>query len=363
MPLADAVDVVVVGGGIAGSAIARSCARRGLDVVLLEQYSIGHTVGSSHGGVRIFRFAYPDPFYVGLAQRSFELWRELEGERSVTLIELTGGVDHGDVRSVRAVHDSLRSAGAHAEFLTPDTATSRFPGLRFEHEVCWSRDTGRVRADLAWSELVASAVSAGATVHEHTRVESIDVVGARARVVTATAEFDAAAVVVAAGSWVKDLLPIGMGLPPLEISQEHVFHFAPHGEVGDEWPSFIHYREPEAAYGLFTPGEGLKVGEHHAGTAIAHPDERRHDLDPARRDAVLRYVEEWIPGVEPTPVTEATCLYTTTPNEDFVLDRRGPLVVASPCSGHGFKFAPLIGELGADLIDGTPPLARFALRP
>jgi sarcosine oxidase len=78
---------------------------------------------------------------------------------------------------------------------------------------------------------------------------------------------------------------------------------------------------------------------------------------------VLRYVEDWIPGVEPTPVTEATCLYTTTPNEDFVLDRRGPLVVASPCSGHGFKFAPLIGELGADLVDGAAPLSRFALHP
>jgi sarcosine oxidase len=357
------VDVVVVGGGIAGSAIARSCARRGRDVVLLEQFSIGHTLGSSHGGVRIFRFAYPDPFYVGLAQRSLPLWRELEAESGVSLIDLTGGVDHGDERAVRAVHDALTAAGAHAELLVPGAAAEMFPGLRFDHLACWSRDTGRVRAARAWSELIASACSSGAAVHEGTRVESIAVGSDHATVVTENATWSAAVVVVAAGAWIERLLPASSRVPALEVSQEHVFHFGPRHGIGDEWPSFIHYRDPQAAYGLFTPGEGLKVGEHHAGTVIAHPDERSRDLDPVRRDAVLRYVEKWIPGVEPTPVSEATCLYTTTPNEDFVLDRRGPLVVASPCSGHGFKFAPLIGELGADLVEGLSPLPRFSLRP
>ncbi len=355
-------DVVVVGAGIAGSAIARSCAQRGFDVVLLEQLTLGHTQGSSHGGVRIFRFAYPDPFYVELAQRSLRLWRELEAERSVSLIELTGGVDHGDTRSVRAIHDALTAAGAHAELLSPDAATERFDGMRFEHLACWSRDTGRVRADLAWAAMVGSAREAGAAVFERTAALAIEVDEDRATIATDRASFNAGCVVIAAGAWVEGLLPDRSAVPRLEISQEHVFHFAPRPDGPDVWPSFIHYREPEAAYGLFTPGEGLKVGEHHAGTVIAHPDERLAELDPARRDAVLRYVENWIPGVDPTPASEATCLYTTTPNEDFVLDRRGPVVVASPCSGHGFKFAPLIGRLGADLVGGAAPLPRFAFR-
>lgn len=356
------VDVVVVGAGIAGSAVARACARRGLDVVLIERFEIGHDRGSSHGGVRIFRFAYPDPFYVRLAQRALPLWRELESECGSTLIELTGGVDHGDEPAVHAVHDALVAAGAHAELLDPHEAENRYPGLRFEHVVCHSRDTGRLRADRAWGDLVTSAAAHGARLHEGCTVEAVEVHGERARVVTADRGFDAATVVVAAGAWVRDLVVAHMAIPPLEISQEHVFHFAPKPGDATEWPSFIHYRDPAAAYGMLAPGEGVKVGEHHAGVEIGHPDARLETLDPARRDAVLRYVERWIPGVEPTPVSETTCLYTTTPNEDFVLDRRGPIVVASPCSGHGFKFAPLIGELAADLVqDLAPPIDRFAL--
>lgn len=356
------VDVAVVGAGVAGSAIARACARRGLAVALIERFEFGHDRGSSHGAVRIFRFAYPDPFYVRLAQRALRLWRELESERGSTLIELTGGVDHGDERAVGAVHDALVAAGAHAELLHPAAAAERYPGLAFEQVVCSSRDTGRVRAERAWADLVASARARGASLHERTAVDAIEVRGDRAYVVTATGTFDAATVVVAAGAWLRDLLGDHVVLPQFEISQEHVLHFAPRAEDKTEWPSFIHYREPAAAYGMLTPGEGVKVGEHHAGVVIEHPDARLTSLDPARRDAVLRYVERWIPGVEPVPVSETTCLYTTTPDEDFVLDRRGPIVVASPCSGHGFKFAPLIGELAADLVQGLArPIDRFRL--
>ena len=358
----DRVDVVVVGAGIAGSAIARSCARRGLDVALVEQFTVGHDRGSSHGGVRIFRFAYPDPFYVALAQRALGDWRELEAERDASFIELTGGVDHGDERAVREVHAALTAAGAHGELLAAPAATEMFPGLRFDGLACWSRDTGRVHADRAWRAIVDSARGHGAAVHESTRVEWIERASDGARVFTDRVDFATTTVVVAAGGWVANLAGEHTTLPPLEISQEHVFHFAPRPDVGESWPSFIHYRDPEAAYGLFTPGEGLKVGEHHAGRVIAHPDERVGELDVDRRAAVLRYVEEWVPGVVAQPVSEATCLYTTTPNEDFVLDRRGAVVIASPCSGHGFKFAPLIGELGADLVTGARPLDRFALR-
>ena len=126
------------------------------------------------------------------------------------------------------------------------------------------------------------------------------------------------------------------------------------------WPSFIHYRDPVPAYGLETPGEGVKLGEHHAGEVLTDPDERRcASLRASAR--LLDYASEWIPGVEPVAVSEATCLYTSTPTEDFVIDRVGPVVICSPCSGHGFKFAPLVGELVAGLADGSPAPERFRL--
>jgi sarcosine oxidase len=176
---------------------------------------------------------------------------------------------------------------------------------------------------------------------------------------TESGPFDASCVVVAAGAWVGGLL----GLAPVRVTREHYVHLPPRD--GDaSWPSFIHYRDPFAAYGLQTPGEGIKLGEHHSGAPLASPDEPdRAELAAVATARLLEYAREWIPGVEPVAASEATCLYTSTPNEDFVLDRVGPVVVCSPCSGHGFKFAPLVGELVAGLVDGAPAPERFRLGP
>ena len=163
--------------------------------------------------------------------------------------------------------------------------------------------------------------------------------------------------VVAAGAWVVDLARDTVPLPSLAVTQESAFHFAP--RVASPWPSFIHHGDG-ARYGLETPGEGVKVAEHHTGPRVT-ADTRDFVVDAAARDRVVGFVESWMPGLEPVPVSEVTCLYTSTANEDFVLDRVGPIVVASPCSGHGFKFAPTIGRLVADLVTGAAPVPRFSL--
>ncbi len=168
---------------------------------------------------------------------------------------------------------------------------------------------------------------------------------------------------VTAGAWLGSLLGSAAGLPPLKVTLEQVQHFAPI-DPEPEWPSFIHYRGDElAVYGLRTPGEGVKVDEHHAGR-VDDPNDDDRSIDLGRVAGVRDYVERWFPGLDPQPVNTSTCLYTTTPNEDFVIDRVGPIVVGSPCSGHGFKFVPLIGRMLADLADGTETVAdpRFALR-
>jgi sarcosine oxidase len=143
----------------------------------------------------------------------------------------------------------------------------------------------------------------------------------------------------------------------MRVTREQIFHFAP--RTGP-WPSFIHHRQP-FMYGLESPDEGVKVAEHHSGP-VTHPDHRSFTIDAAGRERVRRYVEAWFPGLEPEPAYPATCLYTTTPTEDFVLDRVGTFVVGAGFSGHGFKFTPLIGRILADLADGLPgPGGRFGL--
>ena len=173
-------------------------------------------------------------------------------------------------------------------------------------------------------------------------------------------EVVASTAVITAGAWVEVVAGPHVALPAVTVTQEQIVHFAPREE--GEWPSFIHHGD-DLVYGLRTPGEGIKVGGHHTGPAV-HGDARTFDLDPTRVDIAVRYADRWLPGVEPIPMFGVTCLYTTTPTEDFVVDRRGPFVVGSPCSGHGFKFTPVIGLMLADLAVGTttvPRMERFRL--
>jgi sarcosine oxidase len=188
---------------------------------------------------------------------------------------------------------------------------------------------------------------------------------------TDSGTFTAPVIVVAAGAWIAPLLDGVVGLPPLRVTQQQVFHFAPvsgpeGAGAGDRWPVFIHDDGTDYTYGLPGGRDGevpgaIKVGEH-AGFRTTTAADRDFIVDPAARARVTEFVGKRIPGLSATPVNEVTCLYTWTANEDFVLDRSGPFVVASPCSGHGAKFAPLLGEIIADLAAGKPaPEPRFTL--
>ena len=337
-------DVVVIGGGVMGSATAWRLASRGIDVVLLERFERGHVRGSSHGGSRIFRFAYADDWYVRLAMRAFDLWRELEDECSTSLLHITGGVDHGDAGDVDAVGDALEAAGRAVERMDPDEAEERWPELRFDATVLYSPDTGRVLADASVRAMQDRAAELGADVRFDAQVAAIDTTRRIVSLASGDSVGFRSAAVVTAGAWVADVLDgTGCTLPPLRVTREQVFHFAPaSGGDGLDWPSFIHYR-PRSHYGLCTPGEGIKVAEHGTGPETTG-DSRTFVIDELGRRRVVDYVKAWLPGLVPAPVTETTCLYTNTPDESFVLDRQGDVVIGSPCSGHGFKFAPAVGD-------------------
>ncbi len=354
-------DVVIIGGGAMGSAAAWWLARRGRDVVLLEQFEPGHQRGSSHGGSRIFRLAYDQVDYVRMAQEAVPLWRELEDDAGRSLLLATGGVDHGPGERLRPIADALESCGAAAEWLRPAEAAARWPGLRFDEQVLFQPDAGCCLADDTVAALQERAAAHGAAVRFGVRA-TCRVTAGRVEVDAGDETYSARVGVVAAGSWAARAVPepARSFLPRLRVTQEQVFHFRP--RRAESWPSFIHHRAPWR-YGLLTPGEGVKVAEHGSGPET-DPENRSFAVDPAGRERVRSYVAEWLPGVEPEPVSEATCLYTTSPTEDFVVDRvpGEPLVVAAGFSGHGFKFTPLIGRMLADLVEaptaaGHPRLA------
>ncbi|XVU23575.1 FAD-dependent oxidoreductase [Actinoplanes sp. CA-054009] len=347
------LDAIVVGGGAMGSAAAWQLARRGAEVLLLERFEAGHTRGASHGASRIFRFAYAEPDYIALAREALGLWRELDP----SLLDLTGGVDHGDRASIEPIANALAAAGVPGQWLPEREAAERWPGLRFAGPVFFHPSSGRVHADHAVAALQAAAAGLGAEVRHKTEVVAVTVRGDDdVEVVTAGETLRARRVIVAAGAWTSKLLP---GLLPLRVTQEQPAHFTPLAERA--WPSFIHHDGGAGVYGLLTPGEGVKVGFHGNGPVV-DPDHRDYAAEPGRAERLRDYVRQWVPGVDPESDVPISCTYTTTPTSDFVIDRRGPLVIAAGFSGHGFKFTPAVGRLLADLaVAGRPAPARFAI--
>ncbi|MBA2625513.1 MAG: FAD-dependent oxidoreductase, partial [Acidimicrobiia bacterium] len=221
-------------------------------------------------------------------------------------------------------------------------------------------EAGRCRSDAAVAALQRRVGELGGDVRHECPVEAILPLAHGGVEVTAGGEvWRAGSVVVAAGAWAAGLIGDLAVLPPLEVTQEVVAHFRPLEGDGDAWPRFIHHRDPWT-YGLGAPGEGVKVARHHVGLPV-DPD-RRPPIDPSAVECLSRHVERWFPGLDPEPAGATTCLYTSTPSQDFVVDRVGPVVIGSPCSGHGFKFTPEIGRLLADLAEGSPPeIERFTL--
>lgn len=343
-------EVVVVGAGVMGLATARVLARSGREVVLVEQFRVGHDRGSSHGASRIFRLSYPDPQWVRLAHEALPLWRELEAEAGVTLLEHHGSLDLGDWKPNR---EALAANGIGCDVLEAPEITRRFP-LRVDASETglWEPTGGIVRADLALAALRESGVAAGVQLREGVRVTELEYEPDGVCVRGDGLSLRARSVIVTAGAWARDLLsPLGFELA-VTPTRETVSYFSL--EHDGELPSLIdpvEGRGPgQLGYALVAPGVGVKAGIHHTGAPI-DPDE------PGVPDAELAaWTEDWIArrfrGAASIGTPE-TCIYTNTPDESFVLQHLGRVVVGSACSGHGFKFAPVIGKRLAALASET----------
>lgn len=354
--------LAVIGAGLAGAAAAWRLAQRGHPVVLLERAAPANPFGSSHGSARIFRYAYPDPFYVSLVQEARAGWDELEDLAGERLITPTGSLDAGAARNPAHLAAVLADRGVPHELLSPAAAAERWSGIAFEGPVLWHESAGVIDAESAVEAMVRLAVAAGAELRTGwtaTRVTR-DADG----YVVESADGDAvpaSQVVVAAGGWLPDLLgeldlPAGAvaGVPSLEVRREQALHF-PYRDDG-AWPTFIHKRDDISVYGL--PGgrdadfRGQKIAIYNDGPVIPSAAAHERVIDPQRRARLVDYVARTLPGLVPEPYAETTCLFTNTPDEEFVIDRVDGITILSPCSGHGAKFAPLLGDLAARLVEG-----------
>jgi monomeric sarcosine oxidase len=360
---AERADAVIIGAGLAGSAAAWALARRGRSAVVLEAFAAGHRRGSSHGSARIFRRAYADPLYVRLTGQAQQLWRQLAAEAGVELVATTGGLDFGPAREQEKIHEMLAAAKVPAELLPAAAAAERWPGTVFgTAPVLFQPDAGVIDAERAMTVMRARAEAGGAQIHYGSPVLDVSASGAGAVVHTAERSWQAPVVVVAAGSWLPPLLGGHVPLPPLAVTQQGAFHFAPRdgaapGAPAAPRPVFLYHGEA-VLYGLLAGRDGevpgaVKIGDHSPGP-ITTAEGRDGAVRPAGRQKVRTFVRDTLHDLDPDPVGELSCLYTSTVTEDFVLDRYGPFVVCSACSGHGAKFAPLTGELAADLACGGP---------
>lgn len=374
MKLTGAVDFVVVGAGLAGAAAAWQLASRGLDVTLVEQDVPAGRQGSSHGSARIFRYAYEDPFYAGSVVEAKSMWDALEAASGERFLTRTGAVDYGAGHNPRRLASVLAGAGVEHSLLSAADARSRWPQIAFDTEVLWHPGAGVIDAESAVNAMVRLAVANGARLQTGWQLERIERSGSGYRLTSRNGgTLDAGNVVVSAGGWLPRLLqnlalPAGFlaALPEITVRQEQAFHFRylDQGAAGS-WPTFIHGAKDITVYGL--PGgrdagfAGQKVAEFNGGPVIPSAAEQTGMVDPANRGGVVEYVRRYLPGVDPQPYAETTCLFTSTPDEEFVIDRVDGITVVSPCSGHGAKFAPLIGQWAADLASGSgsvPPRFR-----
>ena len=352
-------DVVVCGLGAMGAASLWELSRRRRRVLGIERFAAGHDRGSSHGATRIIRLAYFEhPSYVPLLRRTYELWRELEQASGSKLVQITGIAEMGppDGVLVRGVLASVKVHALRHELLAADELMRRFPAFRVppQYMAVVQPDGGSLEAEPSIHAMLALAKGAGAEVRTSECIRAIEPRAGGVRIVTDRAIVDAGTVIVTVGPWIKSLLP---DLPaPLRVTRQVTAWFAPR-EPGlfapGRCPVFLIESRHGIHYGFPPDGEGrIKVAKHHHRDETVDPDTYERAVSAADEALIRAALRDHLPAANGPRLDAKTCLYTVTPDGDFLIDRLPgypQVIIASPCSGHGFKFAPVIGEILAEL--------------
>lgn len=356
-------DVAIAGLGAMGSAAAHCLADRGQRVIAFDRFHPPHDRGSSHGESRIIREAYFEhPVYVPMVQRAYDLWSELERRNGTMLYSRTGGVMIGAPEST-LVKGALRSAREHDlahEVLAAPELRARFPAFAVPDDMIGVVEprAGVLFAERCVRAQVSLAQAAGAEVHATEPVLRWEARGDGVRVFTAAGPYDARWLVVCAGAWVGTLFP-DLELP-FTVERQTLYWFDPAApfDAFDPRHCPIHlwqFDDGQFFYGFPDLGNGVKVARHHHGVSVAI-DQVRREVSAAEIADIRGLVRRFVPRADGTLRKAAVCLYTNTPDEHFWIDAHAAhphVLIVSPCSGHGFKFAPVIGEIVADWVAST----------
>lgn len=367
----DQYKVIIIGGGVMGSATAYYLSKYlGKDVLLLEQYDLLHRRGSSHGDSRIIRKTYPQEHYTELMSDAYELWALAEKEAEMRVFTKTGGLDisQRDNRQIRQLLQSADKCNVPTRVMTPAQVKEKFPSVTIPDDCIgvYSPDSGILNATKAVAMFQHLAKTNGCTIKDNTTVVDIRqvTVGKRVQTIVETnggLKFRCAQCIVTVGSWSAKLLrKLNVDLP-LRVVQTTVAYWPvdnPSVYASTVFPVFINYSDDAFVYGF---------PAHEFPNMIKCCAHFGPDVDPDRRDflpgmddlnnIVAPFIKRTLQGVTAVPEKTDSCMYTWTPDEDFIIDELPGLAgvfVGCGFSGHGFKLAPIVGRILSDLALGKP---------
>jgi monomeric sarcosine oxidase len=358
-------DAIVLGGGGMGRAAAYYLSRMGQKVLVLERFELDHSYGSSNDHSRIIRYAYDHPDYIKLVGRAYDLWRELEAASGMELLTITGGIDLGRLPHPRfaATRQSMLEMGIPFEELDSAQIHERFPQFTVAEDVVglYQAEAGAVRAARCNEAHLRLAQAAGAQVLATCPVSQLRALPNGVEVDTPQGTFSAARLVVTAGAWAGQVLKdLDLSLP-LVPSREQVAYFeAQPAELysAARMPVYIFWGD-EIFYGIpsVSPDHGLKCAQHLA-LDPCDPDTVNRNPDEAYIQKLRAFMRGCFPEVADRPLQVAKiCFYTMTPDEHFILDQHPAyphIAIGAGFSGHGFKFASLIGKILAEMASQEP---------
>jgi monomeric sarcosine oxidase len=356
-------DVIVLGAGAMGSASAYQSSRQGKKVLLLEQFEIAHQKGSTHGESRIFRFAYTNLDYAMLAFQCKELWQELENDAQENLLTILGGIDFAEdevgKQSVLDVEKALKELKRPTKLLDCNRLKDFYPQFNVSQSVLgvYSEDTGVINPTKAIKTMVNSAKKLRAIVQENEEVIEIVASKESVEIITNKSSYKAKNLIISSGGWTNKLLSYFDLHLPLQVSQEQTVYFRPrknpHLFTDKTFPVWINYGE-NIVYGIpsFTEA-AVKIGFHHSGHYLDISDYNQQVSQKVTENLRL-YLEKYIPDLAGEDFGASTCVYTNSPDHNFIVDllpNYPNIAIAAGFSGHGFKFSIGIGKALSDLLE------------
>ncbi len=357
-------DVIVIGLGAAGSAALYHCASSGASVLGIDRFVSPHVHGSTHSESRIIRKAYAEGVqYLPLLTRAYALWEKLEHVSSTKLMHLVGCINIGHTESemIRASHNSALVGRIRHLMLSSGEVHQRYPAyrLRPDQAALVDLEAGYIQPELCVQAHLRQAAVHGAQCQFGTPVLSCTLKDDRVIVKTNYDIFETPRVILTAGSWMRDFVPVPLAIE--RVTNSWFRPTSPHVTADDCPPFILDEVDGRKSYGFPDLGDGIKVGLHHAGPLVSHPKHLDRSIIPEDQAAVRSVLDTIMPKAAGECLKTTVCMYSNMPDKNYLIDRLEGhdqhFIVGSACSGHGFKASSAVGEsLAALALDTSPPV-------